>query len=276
MIINADDLGLCSGVNRAVAQAVGGGVLTSATLMVNGNAAEEAVEIAKGTPELGVGVHLNLTEGRPVSAEAGALCSENGEFRYSAGKLAVMSVLSGSVRAAIKRELAAQVEWVLSRGIEPTHLDSHKHVHTAVAIYPIIVRLAEQFGVSAIRWPFEPRLVGGSGWPLPSKGGKKRASMVSFLAKVNRRCNCAFIKNDSFVGLRHTGKMDTVLWQSIAAAGLEGVVEVMVHPGFADGLDPAKTRLIEARYVEYEALCDERTKRALADAGIELVHYGKL
>jgi len=70
IVINADDFGLCSGVNRAVAQAHTDGVLTSATIMANMPAAAEAVEIARKLPGLGIGVHLNLTEGWPLSQAA--------------------------------------------------------------------------------------------------------------------------------------------------------------------------------------------------------------
>ncbi len=70
IIINADDFGLCDGVNEAVAQAHSDGILTSATIMVNMPAAEKAVKIAKKLPSLGIGVHLNLTEGRPISKDS--------------------------------------------------------------------------------------------------------------------------------------------------------------------------------------------------------------
>jgi len=88
MIINADDFGLCEGVNKAVAEAHNNGVLTSATIMANMPGLDEAVEIAKSTPRLGVGVHLNLTEGPSLSLDydaAGRLISSNSEvMRLSA------------------------------------------------------------------------------------------------------------------------------------------------------------------------------------------------
>ncbi len=154
IIINADDFGLCEGVNKAVVQAHTNGILTSATIMTNMPAAEEAVEIAKHTPTLGVGVHLNLTEGSPISKEATVkpLLDAQGQFAVPFSKLPMLSIRSSKVRQAIRTELAAQIQWVIERGIKPTHLDSHKHIHSFPVIFSIVCKLARQFGITAIRW----------------------------------------------------------------------------------------------------------------------------
>lgn len=278
VIINSDDFGLCSGINRAVKQAHTTGVLSSATIMSGMPGADEAVRLAKEMPELGIGVHLNLLESRPVSKDKRieVLLDSKGEFVFSAVKLAIMSALSKAVRNAIEIELAAQVEWLIDKGISPTHLDSHKHIHAFPWIYPIVVRLAERFNIAAIRWPFEPKRISGSDWPSPTKGGIMRARIVRTMAKINRRQNDKFIRNDMFLGVAHTGRIDTDFWRKVSKNSFRGLVEVMTHPGFAEGLNPAKTRLIEQRQIELEALCSEQTKKLLADANIELVHYGKL
>jgi len=96
------------------------------------------------------------------------------------------------------------------------------------------------------------------------------------MAKINRWQNNKFIKNDMFLGVAHTGKIDTDFWQQVAKNSFGGVVEVMTHPGFVDGLDQVRTRLIEQRQVELKALCSEETKKNLTEANIELTHYGKL
>ena len=87
VIINADDFGLCGSVNRAIAQAHRNGVLTSATIMSNMPAVDEAIKMAADMPELGTGIHLNLTEGKPI-ADASALrpiINDDGQFAFSAG-----------------------------------------------------------------------------------------------------------------------------------------------------------------------------------------------
>ena len=278
LIVNADDFGLCEGVNRAVKQAHTEGILTSATIMAGMGAALQAVELARQMPDLGVGVHLNLFAHTPVSKDERVknLLDTRGRLGLSLGKLIVKSIFSRVVRRAIETEFAAQIQWVIDKGIKPTHLDSHKHIHAHPAVWPIVVGLCERFDIGAIRWPFEPAGVSGADWPTPPKGGRTRACIVGTMAKINRRRNDRFIKNDIFLGTTHTGKVDIDFWRQVAKNPFDGLLEVMTHPGFAEGLDQAKTRLVEQRQVELEALCSGEVRKFLADANIELTHYGKL
>jgi len=278
IVVNADDFGLCEGVNKAVLAAHTDGVLTSATIMVNMPAAEEAVEIAKRLPGLGVGVHLNLTEGRPISKadDVRPLLNADGQFGCSAGKLAFFSLVLPNFRSAVRTELAAQIQWVIDRGLKPTHLDSHKHFHSFPAIYPMVCRLAGKFGISAIRWPFEPKNVCRMPWPLPSAGGVKRASRIRTMARINRVQNRRFLKTDALFGIAHTGKIDVAFFRVVTLYNSTAVAEVMTHPGFIEGLDASKTRLVQQRKVELDALCSEKTKQYFKETGISLVHYGQL
>jgi hopanoid biosynthesis associated protein HpnK len=277
-IVNADDFGLCSGVNQAIQKAHTDGILTSTTIMAGADGTDEALEMARQMPLLGVGIHLNLVEGKALcqNRQAGCVLDENGEFRHSAGKIALMSVICPNTRRAIENELAAQIESLLEKGLKPTHFDSHKHVHTFPSIYRIVVRLARRFGVGAVRWPYEKLKTCSSGWPLPSKNGKRRTQIIQTMSRINRWQDNSVIKNDAFYGIAHTGKADDEFWKAVCENAETEVAEVMTHPGYLDGLDPEKTRLIDERVVELEALCSESTKKAIADAGVELIHYGVL
>jgi hopanoid biosynthesis associated protein HpnK len=278
VIINADDFGLCDGVNKAVAQAHTDGVLTSATIMANMPAADEAVKIAKKLPNLGIGVHLNLTEGRPLSKDTSIdrLLDTDGQFTSSLFKLSLLSLAGHKIREAIRAELAAQIQWVIDNGLKPTHLDSHKHIHTFPPLFSIVCQLAGRFQIPAIRWPFEPKELFQIPWPLTSEDGRKRAQKIRIMAKINRVQNPDFLKTDVFLGIAHTGKIDVNFFKAVALYNSAATVEVMTHPGFIDGLDPAKTRLLHQRKVELEALCSRKTKQYFEDAGVKLVHYGKL
>jgi hopanoid biosynthesis associated protein HpnK len=278
VIINADDFGLCAGVNKAVAQAHTEGVLTSATIMANMPAAAQAVEIAKKLPNLGVGVHLNLTEGTPLSKDAcvDCLCDVEGRFAFSPARLSLLSVAAPKLRKAIRTELAAQIQSVVDNGLKPTHLDSHKHIHSFPSIFAIVCELAGQFNIPAVRWPFEPKELSRTPWPLPSQGGRKRARLIRTMAKINYVQNSAFLKTDALLGVAHTGRIDVNFFRAVALYNSAPTAEVMTHPGFANGLDPAKTRLLQQRKVELQALCNEKTKQYFKDAGIKLVHYGQL
>lgn len=278
LIINADDFGLCEGVNRGIARGHTLGVLTSATLMTNMPAARQAVEIAKQMTTLGIGVHLNLTDGSPLSADADVKCLLNadGQFAYSPAKLAMLSVINHKVRAAIRAEFSAQIQWLIDQGITPTHLDSHKHIHSFLVIYKIVCDLAKTFGIKAVRWTYEPKQVSRPPWPLPAEDGKKTADKVRTMAKINRLQDSILLKTDAFFGIAHTGKADVHFFRAVAAYNSARTAEVMTHPGFTDGLDPHKTRLVQQRKNELDALCSERTREYLEKAGIRLVHYGQL
>ena len=275
LIVNADDFGLCEGVNRAIERSHKEGVLTSATLMAGMAGTQEAIEMAGQMPGLGVGVHLNLVEGKATcqNGQSGCLLDEKGCFKYSPGKIAKRCLMSGKARDAVEAELSAQIESLLDMGLKPTHFDSHKHVHTFPVVYKIVVKLAKKYNVAAIRWPLEGAKTCSSDWPLPSKNGKTNAMIISAMARFNSFQCRELIKNDAFFGIAHTGKADDDFWQAVCKCAKVGVTEVMVHPGYLQGLDPNLTRLMEQRVIELEALCSDKTKAFVADAGIKLINY---
>jgi hopanoid biosynthesis associated protein HpnK len=275
VIINADDFGLCQGVNEAVAKAHTEGVLTSTTLIVNMPCADHAVELVKSLPNLGVGVHLNLTEGCPVSDNS-HLCDPQGEFAFSAERLCLLSLLSKKVRTAIKIELSAQVEWLINKGINPTHLDSHKHIHTFPSIFPIVFELARRFDVSAIRLPLERQCFSKAHWPRPERKGLIKSHIIRNMARINRFQNPGLFKTSELLGIAHTGRIDVDFLKAAFLYNSAPVVEIMTHPGFAEGLGRTSNRLVEQRLKELQALCSEQTKFYLSKAEIELVNYGQL
>ncbi|MFH1369860.1 MAG: ChbG/HpnK family deacetylase [Planctomycetota bacterium] len=278
LIINADDFGLSKGVNKGIVEAHTKGVLTSATIMVNMPAAEQAVELTKKLPNLGVGVHLNLTNGKPVSRDQSVklLLNTEGNFGLSAGKLALASLVTGKVRAAIEAELSAQIQWVIERGIKPTHLDSHKHIHAFPLIFRIVCRLAKRLGIPAIRYAYEPKQVCRPPWPFTDRDGRKRASLVRTMAKITRWQNRSFFRTDALFGVAHTGKINPTFLRAVALYNQAATAELMTHPGYTYDLDATQTRLVKQREVELEVLCSEKTKQCFKDAGVKLVHYGRL
>jgi len=278
IIINADDFGLCEGVNRAVAEAHTKGILTSATIMTNMPAAAEAIEIAKQLPDIGIGVHLNLTDGQPVSKDADVrlLVNTDGHFAHSPTRLSFRSFISPRFRNAVKVELAAQIRWAVERDLRPTHLDSHKHIHSFPAIYPLVCDLARQFEIPAIRFTYEPRSFSTMPGLLPSGDGKKKASLIRIMARINRLQNSSFFKTDMLLGVAHTGRINTDFFRAVALYNRALVAEIMTHPGFTDGLEKFKTKLVQQRKNELDTLCSEKTRQYLINAGIKLVHYGQL
>ena len=278
LIINADDFGLCESVNKGIVDAHTKGVLTSTTIMANMPAAEHAVELAKNLPTLGLGVHLNLTAGKPLCRDntVKLILDSQGYFALSPGKLALASLITGKVRTAIETELASQIQWLIDKGIKPTHLDSHKHIHSFPTIFPIVCRLAKRFSIPAIRFTYEPKQVSQLPWPLTDRESRKRASLVRIMAKINRLQNSAFFKTDALLGVNHVGKINTAFMRAVSLYNIASTAEVMTHPGYTYDLDATRTRLVKQREIEIEALCSEKTKRSFNEAGIKLINYGQL
>jgi predicted glycoside hydrolase/deacetylase ChbG (UPF0249 family) len=278
LIINADDFGLCESVNKGIVEAHTKGVLTSTTIMANMPAAQQAVDLAKNLPTLGIGVHLNLTNGKPVCQDAiiNYLLNAEGDFALSPGNLALASLVTGKARTAIETELASQIQWLIDKGLKPTHLDSHKHIHAFPSIFPIVCRLAKRFSIPAIRYAYEPKQVSRIPWPLTDRESRKRASLARTMSKINRWQNPAFFKTDALLGTAHTGNVNVNFFKAVSLYNTASMAEVMTHPGYTYDLDATKTRLFKQREVELEALCSEKTKQLFRNASIKLVHYGQL
>ncbi|MFC6647467.1 ChbG/HpnK family deacetylase [Granulicella cerasi] len=158
LILNADDFGLTHGINRAVEELHQAGALTSATLMANGPAFEDAVEIAQRNPGLGIGCHVVLTDGIPVShpADIPTLLGPDGKTFRSSLVDFLLAVLRGRVSERdIAREAHAQITKLQRAGLDLTHVDTHKHTHTLPGVARPLLFVAERCRIGAIRSPFE-------------------------------------------------------------------------------------------------------------------------
>src|SRR5690242_8732366 len=148
LIITADDFGRDQACTEAIAESLAGGLVTAASIMPNGNCFEQASALIRTRGLSGrIGVHLSLDEGP-------ALSPQMQRFADSSGSLCVrrsLAPLGRDLAAAVEAELATQIERVLAAGIRPTHLDSHRHIHTAFPIGHLVVRLARRYGIGYVR-----------------------------------------------------------------------------------------------------------------------------
>lgn len=154
LIVNADDFGISNAVNRAILESIECGLVTSTSIMANMPGFEDALIHVHEHASLGgkIGVHLNLTEGRPLSRpilDCPAFCNGRGGFVYKRQR--PMFRLSRQEKMAVYTEMKTQLERVLAAGIHPTHLDSHHHIHTEWAIAPLVCRLGREYGITRIR-----------------------------------------------------------------------------------------------------------------------------
>lgn len=282
LIVNADDFGLTQGVNRAIAEAHRNGVVTSATLMANGAAFDDAVALARTNPQLGIGCHVVLVDGRPVLAEEkvpSLIASSGAQFHQALVPFAGR-VITGQVNAQqIEAEAAAQIGKLQEAGITVSHVDTHKHTHVLPQVLRPLLRAARSCGVCAVRNPFEPvriSLLSGRFRLWKQYGLIRSLSCLArpFLKEVAR---AGMVTCNGTVGLVTTGFLDQTLLRRMIESLPEGTWELVCHPGYNDAdLTKVKTRLRESRGQELQILTSPETRDSLASRGIQLISYRDL
>jgi len=226
LIVNADDFGLSPGVNAGVARTHEEGILTSASLMVRRPAAADAAAYAQRTPSLSVGLHVDL-----------------GEWEYRNGRWVALyqTVRPDGGDAAIEREVGAQLEdFRRLMGRDPSHIDSHQHVHMHEPTIHVFRRIGLELGILVrdLDVRFSGELYGQDdyGTPIPDAVSVER--MIEIIAALE-----------------------------------PGVTELGCHPGL--GADTGSVYDHE-RELEVEVLCDPRVADALESAGVALRSFADI
>jgi len=260
LILNADDFGLTRGINRAIAELHQAGALTSATLMANSPAFDDAVALALANPTLGVGCHIVLTDGTPIShpQQIPTLLGADGKnFRPSLIDF-LFAVLRGKVNEdEIAIEALAQIQRLQRAGIDVTHIDTHKHTHILPAVARPLLYVCERTGIGAIRNPFEEP------WSLAlGHSDPMRRLQIRLVHPLRKRFEALpairdkrILTTDGTIGISATGRLDTPMLNAILAAMPGGLWELVTHPGYNDReLDTIRTRLRVTREIERTAL----------------------
>jgi chitin disaccharide deacetylase len=287
LIVNADDFGFTSGVNRAIIRAHTHGIVTSSTLMANGRAFAEAAQLAKAVPALSIGCHVVLIDGEPVldARQLPSLTSATktaSHFRDGLKAFAARAITGRMDPEQIAAETTAQIRKLQSAGITVSHFDTHKHIHLFPNILRPLLRAAAACGVCALRNPFGPRL------PLRSNQLLSHPSLWTRFAEVRVLRTFAdkfreavdregFITPDGTLGIEVTGALDESLFHAIARSLPEGDWEFVCHPGYDDAdLQAARTRLRQSRETELRVLTLTTAREVLAQEEIELISYRDL
>jgi hopanoid biosynthesis associated protein HpnK len=284
LIVNADDFGLTTGVTRGILDAHREGMVTSATLMANSAAFDMAVAASRQMPTLGVGVHLNLSEGVPVSPpfKIPTLVDHRGRLHLTPGRLLGRIVARHVNLGEVETELRAQISRIVQGGVSPTHLDGHKHVHVLPGVSDIVIRLAREFSIPSVRCPVEdpPRFLNMVDAGRNSHAGIFKQHLVgrgvsTFARRLRRKLDDAGLHYPAhFYGLSQTGFLNTRRIREVLARLPEGTSELMCHPGYSDTeLEKTGTRLLVQREEEILALCSRMIKRLVVVSGIRLVNY---
>jgi len=242
LIVNADDFGLSKGQNYGIVEACRHGVVTSTTAMVNGEAIEHAAALSRDLPDLGVGMHFVLTLGMPLTAMPGL--TRDGLLGKWIWEMAEQGTLP---LEEIARELDCQFNrFVDLFGREPTHIDSHHHVHMIPAIFPLVAEFARRKGV-ALRVDRQVDMPGETGGDLPPT-------------------------TDGFSSAFYGDEISEALFLSVLDRSVqqgERSLEVMAHPAFIDNTI-RKSAYCWPRLAEMEVLTSTSLKYAIAERGYRL------
>ncbi|MDU2495679.1 MAG: chitin disaccharide deacetylase [Klebsiella grimontii] len=245
LIVNADDFGLSRGQNYGIIEACKNGVVTSTTALVNGAAISHAAQLSRCVPELAVGMHFVLTLGEPLSAMPGL--TREGRLGKWIWQMAEEDSLPLDE---IAHELGQQYQrFVELFGHEPTHIDSHHHVHMIAQIYPIVAAFAREKGV-ALRID-------------------RQLATLSGLAQDAARSSEGFASE--FYG---EGVSEALFLQTLDASIRRGEtsLEVMCHPAFVDNTIMGSAYCYP-RLTELDVLTSESLKSAITERGYRLGTY---
>lgn len=259
LIVNADDFGLTAGVNRAIVELYREGVLTSTTLMANAAATVDALALARSNPGLGIGCHVVLADGEPVLPpnEVPTLIDRRTGCFPPKLTTFLRRLFTGQIRSAeIEAEAAAQIASLQSRGLQLTHVDTHKHTHMFPAVLRPVLRAARAAGIQAIRNPFEPE------WAVRAtpRASVVRSAEVWALRRFGPYfqrvlAEEGFSTTDGTIAVAATGVVNAGTVRSLLGRLPEGTWELVTHPGYNDAdLAKVRTRLRASRDIERVAL----------------------
>jgi hopanoid biosynthesis associated protein HpnK len=227
LITVADDFGLSPLINQAVEQAATNGILTSASLMVGAQAAQDAVRRARALGQrLRVGLHLVVIEGPSVLPHATIpdLVNEAGEFPSDQLRMGIDYAVRPRVRAQLAAEIRAQFQAFATTGLELDHANAHKHMHLHPVVGALMLSIGREFGLRAIRVPTE------AGRPH-TLGDRALQAWTRLLRAQARRAGV--LTNDTVLGLHDSGHMTPDLVQRLVNDLPPGVTELYFHPAIA-------------------------------------------
>ncbi|MGX7150283.1 carbohydrate deacetylase [Enterococcus ureasiticus] len=255
VIINADDFGYSAGVNAGIIKSFKEGVLSSATLMANMPGREEAIQLAKEHPTLGVGGHLVLTCGESLKNRK-TITDSTGNFLNLNQYKNYRSQMDSEE---IFDEWSEQIDYLLGKGLVLTHLDSHHHVHTFKENLAITKRISEKYHL-AFRNAFN----------------LEKNLTLNYQKQITGFYDLMNYPNIRNIGIPYEQNKENCLNEIQTVLNQlenEEVTELMVHPAFVDETLYNNSSFNLARMKEVEVLCDAELKTLLEQNGVEIINY---
>ncbi len=278
LIVTADDFGLAIPVNEAVEQAHVRGILSTASLMAAAPQTADAVERARRLPNLRVGLHVVLVNGRPAlpPSRVPDLVGADGRFSSDLFAAGVRYFFKPGIRAQLEAEIREQFRLFSVTGLALDHANAQNHMHVHPTVLSLMMKVGRDFGLRAIRVPYEPF---GPAWRATRTQFRGRlmqsASLAPWMALMKRRIRAGgFAANDYVFGMIDSGRMNAAAVEEYIAALPPGVSEIYSHPATAqfDSADPP-----DADYTgEFAALTDARVIARLHESDIRPVTFSEL
>ena len=268
LVVNADDFGLNSATNQAVIRAHREGILTSTSLMVNEPGFQEAVELAREHPRLGVGLHLTLIWGHSSLSQnqIPGLVNASGEFSYNPALTGLRLFFRRALKSQLRAEIHAQFQKFQSTGLPLDHVNGHLHLHLHPAIFRILAEDAAALGIRRLRLtrdPFRLNLRAASGRLV------YRVVHAAIFGLLSRRARPVLDR----LGIRYTRHVFGLLQNALVDTPYVKALLPLLPPGDSElyshpSLDDFKNEL--------EALIDPQVRQQVDRLGIQLIRYQDL
>lgn len=277
LIVTGDDFGAATSVNEAIELAHRSGILNTTCLMMSGAAADDAVFRAKRMPELKVGLHVVVVDGRPLldPSLVPLLVDERGEFSRQLVRAGFSFFLNPRVRPQLAAEIRAQFEAFRATGLALDHVNGHNHVHIHPTVLDVILEIGRDFGVRAVRVPYEPFLPAWQATHTDLGGrfgnGVLLGPLIGLMHGRLRRAGMSF--NDFLFGLSDTGHMTSERALQFLSHLPDGVSEMHFHP--ATGRWPGMPADAQPQE-ELAALTNERLAEVIKHEDITMTTFGEL
>lgn len=278
LVVNADDLGADEERNAGIFDAVEAGSVTSVSILPNGPALEHALRgiRALNPDHVSFGVHLNLSEGRPIESGLRLISGAGGRFR---GKVPAQQLLSrcqdSELEREIRREVSAQIMRILEAGVAVDHLDGHQHVHVFPAVAPVGAEAAGAHRIPWVRIPEEP-VPAFPLRPLEVSVIQEAGLFSRHAGRARALYRAACIRTtEGFRGLYLKGKLPADHWMDFLESLPSGITEFMVHPGRFrnEAVGPFAGFSTADRERELTALTDGCFLEALLKSGVRLTRF---
>jgi predicted glycoside hydrolase/deacetylase ChbG (UPF0249 family) len=263
LIVTADDVGLHPGMTRGALAAHDDGIVTAVSVSPNGRDFEPAVDLLRDRPRLDVGTHLTLVGERPLSDPGRIPSLVGADGRLHAGYPAFAARYAlGRIRTAdLETELRAQVERLLATGLRVVHLNSHQHLHLLPRVFEVVLKLAREHGIPAVRIPNEPEA-----------GLSPRGLQLLALNALGRRVRGRIFAPDRTLGVLAAGHLTAATLRR-CLDGVEGVTELVCHPGLGGAELAAAYDWGYGWDEETAALRDPALPDLLREKGIDLGRF---